>query len=91
MTSQVIMDVDWQVFVDGIIEGRLTAEFLVGILKAAVFGLVIAVVSCHYGLTVRGGAVGVGRAVNDAVVVSAMGLFISDYFLAVLSINMGWI
>lgn len=91
LTSQMILGIDWQVFFEGIVEGRLTAEFLVGILKAAVFGFVIAVVSCHYGLTVRGGARGVGNAVNDAVVASAMGLFITDYFLSVLSINLGWI
>jgi len=91
LTSQVILSVHWEVFLDGIVEGRLTSEFLVGIFKAGVFGFVIAVVSCHYGLTVRGGARGVGRAVNDAVVAAAMGIFIADYFLAILSINMGWI
>ena len=35
------------------------------------FAFAIALTSCHYGLAVRGGAVGVGRAVNDAVVAAA--------------------
>jgi len=35
--------------------------FLSGIIKSAAFGLVISLTSCHFGLSVKGGAVGVGR------------------------------
>jgi phospholipid/cholesterol/gamma-HCH transport system permease protein len=55
-----------------------------GLIKAAVFGAIIALTSCHYGITVKGGAVGVGRAVNSAVVASALGIVIADYFLTFL-------
>lgn len=56
-------------------------DFLSGVIKALFFGLVIALTSCHFGTAVKGGAVGVGRAVNDAVVASALAILISDYLL----------
>jgi phospholipid/cholesterol/gamma-HCH transport system permease protein len=47
------------------------------VLKTTVFGAIIAIVCCHKGMTASGGAEGVGRAVNEAVVVSflAFGAF----------------
>jgi phospholipid/cholesterol/gamma-HCH transport system permease protein len=39
-------------------------------LKTAVFGAIIAIVCCYKGMTASGGAEGVGRAVNQAIVVS---------------------
>jgi phospholipid/cholesterol/gamma-HCH transport system permease protein len=46
-------------------------------LKTAVYGAIIAIVCCYKGMTASGGAEGVGRAVNQAIVVSflAIGLF----------------
>ncbi len=52
-----------------------------GLVKGVCFAFVIALTSSHYGLSVRGGAVGVGRAVNDAVVAAALVIMISDYLL----------
>ena len=47
------------------------------VLKTTVFGAIIAIVCCYKGMTASGGAEGVGRAVNQAVVVSflAFGAF----------------
>jgi len=46
------------------------------VVKTTIFGLVIAVVCCYKGLTVKGGPIGVGRAVNQAVVISFAAIFI---------------
>ena len=51
------------------------------ILKACVFGLVVAVISCYKGFNVTGGAAGVGRAANDAVVICITTFLILNYFL----------
>jgi phospholipid/cholesterol/gamma-HCH transport system permease protein len=45
------------------------------ILMCSMFGGIIAVVCCFKGMTASGGAAGVGRAVNQAVVISFMGVF----------------
>lgn len=52
-----------------------------GLLKATVFGAIIGVVSCAEGYYCEGGAAGVGHATTRAVVVSAMTILITDYFL----------
>jgi len=43
---------------------------------------VMALASCQYGLGVKGGAPGVGRAVNATVVASAAGIFVLDYLVS---------
>ncbi len=53
-----------------------------GLIKSLVFGVVIGLSSCHFGLSTRGGAPGVGRSVNATVVVSAAGIFVLDYLLS---------
>jgi phospholipid/cholesterol/gamma-HCH transport system permease protein len=59
-------------------------DFLHGIIKATAFGLAIALTSCYFGITVRGGAVGVGRAVNASVVAAAVSVLILDFVLTYL-------
>ena len=49
------------------------------------FGAIIAVVCCFKGMTASGGAAGVGRAVNQAVVIAFVGVFSFHYvFTAIL-------
>jgi phospholipid/cholesterol/gamma-HCH transport system permease protein len=45
------------------------------IIKTTVFGAIIAIVCCHKGMNAKGGAEGVGRAVNQAVVIAFIGVF----------------
>jgi phospholipid/cholesterol/gamma-HCH transport system permease protein len=63
---------------------RLVVEFsdvLNGLIKSAVFALVIGIVSCHQGLVTIGGPRGIGRSVTKAVVNSIVLILILDYFL----------
>jgi phospholipid/cholesterol/gamma-HCH transport system permease protein len=52
-----------------------------GLIKAFVFGTIIATISCYKGFNTEGGAEGVGKATTGAVVISSMLILISDYFL----------
>lgn len=45
------------------------------LIKTAVFGAIIAIVSCYKGMSASGGAQGVGRAVNQAVVIEFLCIF----------------
>jgi phospholipid/cholesterol/gamma-HCH transport system permease protein len=49
------------------------------VIKCILFGAIISVVCCYKGMTASGGAAGVGRAVNQAVVISFMGFFAFNY------------
>ena len=84
LTSELLIGLDWRVLIANLLESHLLDEFTMGIVKATCFGISISCISCHYGMTVRGGAVGVGRAVNDSVVASAAGIFVLDYFVGYL-------
>jgi phospholipid/cholesterol/gamma-HCH transport system permease protein len=55
-----------------------------GLIKGAVFGLFVALVACFKGYNASGGAKGVGKATTEAMVASALGIFILDYFVGVL-------
>jgi phospholipid/cholesterol/gamma-HCH transport system permease protein len=49
------------------------------ILKCSMFGAIVAVVCCYKGMNASGGAEGVGRAVNEAVVISLLAVFAFNY------------
>jgi phospholipid/cholesterol/gamma-HCH transport system permease protein len=49
------------------------------LLKTTLFGAIIAIVCCYKGMSAKGGAEGVGRAVNQAVVISFIGIFALNY------------
>ncbi|HUB73249.1 MAG TPA: ABC transporter permease [Solirubrobacteraceae bacterium] len=49
------------------------------VLKTAIFGALIAIVCCYKGMTASGGAEGVGRAVNEAVVVAFLAFGALNY------------
>lgn len=56
-------------------------DFFSGILKTVFFGWWIGMVGVFIGLRTTGGTAGVGRATTQAVVVSSIGVLISDFFL----------
>ncbi len=55
-----------------------------GLVKAAAFGIIVAVVGCRKGFLTGGGAEGVGRATTEAVVISSVTILVADYFLTAL-------
>ncbi len=66
---------------------KSTADFLdvddvtSGLIKAAVFGFIIAVMGCYHGFNSKGGAQGVGRATTNAVVSSAILILAANFAL----------
>ena len=52
-----------------------------GLVKAAVFGLILTLTGCVKGYFTRGGAEGVGRATTAAVVTASLVILLSDFFL----------
>ncbi len=52
-----------------------------GLIKAAVFGLLLTLIGCQQGFDTRGGAEGVGRSTTAAVVLGSLAILISDFFL----------
>lgn len=72
-------DVSFAPFFSTFFNSATTLELAASFVKCAIFGVVIAVVSCHKGLNATGGAEGVGRAVNQSVVVAFLAIGIVNY------------
>ncbi len=77
----ILLGVEWSSFVHSLVDNVHLYDLVIGLVKAAVFGLSISLTSCYYGCAVKGGAVGVGRAVNDAVVSAAVAILVADNLL----------
>jgi phospholipid/cholesterol/gamma-HCH transport system permease protein len=59
-------------------------DIAIALIKGLVFGFLIVVVSCHQGLRVTRGAVGVGQGTTRAMVYSALSLLVFNFFLTLL-------
>ncbi|HWV98122.1 MAG TPA: ABC transporter permease [Candidatus Acidoferrum sp.] len=58
-----------------------TSDVVVGLIKAFVFGGIVAIIGCYKGMYCGEGAEGVGRATTEAVVYSSITILISNFFL----------
>jgi phospholipid/cholesterol/gamma-HCH transport system permease protein len=58
-----------------------SGEVIVGLIKALIFGGIVALIGCYKGLSCGEGAEGVGRATTEAVVYSSITILISNFFL----------
>ena len=56
-------------------------DVVVGLIKAVIFGGIVALVGCYKGMYCGEGAEGVGRATTEAVVYSSIAILISNFFL----------
>jgi phospholipid/cholesterol/gamma-HCH transport system permease protein len=82
-TGEGLLGVSPTTFYNGLTAGLLGfGDVANGLFKSTVFGLIIGLASCHFGLATKGGAPGVGRAVNATVVASAAGVFVLDYLVS---------
>jgi phospholipid/cholesterol/gamma-HCH transport system permease protein len=58
-----------------------TVDVVIGLIKAVIFGGIVAIVGCYKGLFCGEGAQGVGRATTEAVVYSSITILIVNFFL----------
>ncbi len=79
-TGQALVGVSPITFYHGVTSSLLGfGDVALGLFKSVLFGFVIALTSCYFGLATTGGAPGVGRQVNATVVATALGVFFLDY------------
>lgn len=76
-----VLDIDWRTMYFSFADNLTPHDFFHGVYKSVAFGAAIALTSCYFGVTVKGGAVGVGRAVNAAVVAAAVSIMLLDFFI----------
>jgi phospholipid/cholesterol/gamma-HCH transport system permease protein len=74
----------WESFLHSMNHFTQFKDVLLACVKAAVFGAVIPLVSCYYGMRCEAGAEGVGRATTQSVVTNAVSIIILDFILTYL-------
>lgn len=79
LASVTILGANSGAFLSSFFANATTTDIWGSIVKSLFFGLIIAVVCCYKGLHAGGGPIGVGRAVNQAVVVAFAGIWIFNF------------
>jgi phospholipid/cholesterol/gamma-HCH transport system permease protein len=67
-------------YIDTTLEAMLLKDILTGLVKSAVFAVIVAMVGCYMAFVVKGGAEGVGRATMISVVTSLILIILADCF-----------
>ncbi len=76
-----------RLFTQTSLESVLMSDFLSGLAKTPIFGFIIAIVGCHFGLTTKGGTEGVGQSTTRTVVVISIAILVADFFLTRIFVN----
>lgn len=56
-----------------------------GMFKTPVYGAIIAIIGCHFGLVTRGGTEGVGHSTTAAVVTTSIAVLVADFIMTKIS------
>lgn len=79
--SSITLGIGYEVFLNQALFFVGPEDVFLNLFKAVIFGQIIPILACHYGLNTRGGAEGVGMACTKAVVYSALVIVILDFFI----------
>jgi phospholipid/cholesterol/gamma-HCH transport system permease protein len=84
VVSMVGVDVSSETFLNGFRNSFKMGDFINGLIKAGVFGLIIGVVGCYEGFNTYGGAQGVGKATTTSVVISSVLILVFNFVFAII-------
>jgi phospholipid/cholesterol/gamma-HCH transport system permease protein len=84
IVSMVGVDVSSETFLNGFRNSFQMSDFINGLIKAGVFGLIIGLVGCYEGFNTQGGAQGVGKATTTSVVISSVLILVFNFVFAII-------
>ncbi|MEE4317643.1 ABC transporter permease [Erythrobacter dokdonensis] len=90
VVGELALGIPFWTFLARIQEVVPTHDLWVGLIKAPVFGLIVALAGCYHGLQVRGNSEEVGRRTTMAVVSAIFAVIVLDAFFAVFFTEVGW-
>ncbi|MHC4774440.1 MAG: MlaE family ABC transporter permease, partial [Planctomycetota bacterium] len=88
--SIVFLGVPYELYKTNTLNAVVLQDFLTGLAKAGVFGLILSALACYHGLSVTGGAAGVGRATTATVVQAVVAVIIADLLFTTVFYSIGW-
>jgi phospholipid/cholesterol/gamma-HCH transport system permease protein len=81
-------DISPQFFMRSSLQSVLIEDVWSGLAKTPVFGFLIAIIGCHFGLRTSGGTEGVGTSTTRTVVVVSISILVADFMLTKLFIGL---
>lgn len=75
------LEIDRTFYIDSVLTTITISDLLSGIGKTVIFGVLVSVIGCYFGLRTTGGTTGVGRSTTITVVTTSILILISDFFL----------
>ncbi len=88
--SATVLNIPPHAYIQSTIDQVGPRDFLTGLVKAGVFGMLIGLIACANGLKVTGGAAGVGRATTSTVVESIVAIIFADLIFTAVFYALGW-
>ena len=90
LVSRTFLGIGFTQYLQHTFEAIHTRDFVTGLVKAGVFGTLIASLACYLGLGVTGGAHGVGVATTRTVVLTIVALIFVDLLFTAVFYYLGW-
>lgn len=78
LISRAYFNIAWIYFTDLVLGSLLIRDIVTGIIKSFLFGLLIGAIACYRGLSVKGGAAGVGSSTTSSVVTAITAVIAFD-------------
>jgi phospholipid/cholesterol/gamma-HCH transport system permease protein len=88
--SHFVLGVEYRQYLQHTFDMLQIKDFVTGLIKAGVFGALISSLACYLGMSVTGGASGVGAATTRTVVLSIVSLIIVDLMFTATFYFLGW-
>ena len=89
VAAHLSLGVSYYDFLDAIPKVVPVANYWIGLGKGVVFGLIIALVACHFGLRVKPNTESLGAGTTSSVVVAISSVLVADAIFAVLLSHVG--
>ncbi|MEP2736980.1 MAG: ABC transporter permease [Erythrobacter sp.] len=90
VVGDMLLGIPFWTFLERVKEVVPTFDLWVGLIKAPIFGLIIALAGCYHGMQVRGNSEEVGKRTTFAVVSAIFAVIVLDAFFAVFFTEIGW-
>ena len=89
LSAQSILDISYLQFINKLPDAIPLANVLIGLAKSAAFGLLIALLACHFGFKIKPNTESLGNETTNSVVAAITVVIMADALFAILFMNIG--
>ncbi|MEL6439496.1 MAG: MlaE family lipid ABC transporter permease subunit [Cyanobacteria bacterium J06621_8] len=82
LVADLIYGISQSIFINSVNTFLQIWDLVSAMIKSVIFGSIIAIIGCNWGLTTSGGAKGVGESTTTAVVMALISIFVTNFFLS---------